>query len=109
MPSHQRISPHLHGRGNQILRMPAVAAAAGPRTFTRNLFYACRRLLPAIGKLRKGAIPRGLTTRGLTMSVLALDRTVADRAGGDSAAKAWLRALAATAPIAAQPGRTLAA
>src|ERR1700681_2255757 len=43
------------------------------------------------------------------MSVLALDQTVADRAGGDSAAKAWLRALAATAPIAAQPERTLPA
>src|SRR5260370_3657255 len=40
------------------------------------------------------------------MSVLALDRTAADRAGGDTAAKAWLRALAATAPIAAQPART---
>jgi fatty-acyl-CoA synthase len=43
------------------------------------------------------------------MSVLALDQTAADRAGGDTAAKAWLRALAATAPIAAQPERTLAA
>jgi acyl-CoA synthetase (AMP-forming)/AMP-acid ligase II len=43
------------------------------------------------------------------MSVLALDQVAADRAGGDTAAKAWLRALAATAPIAAQPERTLAA
>jgi fatty-acyl-CoA synthase len=41
------------------------------------------------------------------MSVLALDQTAPNREGGDSAAKAWLRALAATAPIAAQPRRTL--
>ena len=43
------------------------------------------------------------------MSVLELDRTAPKREGGDSAAKAWLRALAATAPIAAQPQRTLPA
>jgi fatty-acyl-CoA synthase len=43
------------------------------------------------------------------MSVPALDQAAADPAGGDTAAKAWLRALAATAPIAAQPERTLAA
>ena len=43
------------------------------------------------------------------MSMLALDQTAPQRAGGDSAAKAWLRALAATAPIAAQPRRTLPA
>jgi fatty-acyl-CoA synthase len=43
------------------------------------------------------------------MSVLALDQPPADREGGDSAAKAWLRALAATAPIGAQPQRTLPA
>ncbi|HWF96091.1 MAG TPA: long-chain-acyl-CoA synthetase [Xanthobacteraceae bacterium] len=41
------------------------------------------------------------------MSVLELDRTTPKREGGDSAAKAWLRALAATAPIAAHPQRTL--
>jgi fatty-acyl-CoA synthase len=41
------------------------------------------------------------------MSMLALDQTAPKREGGDSAAKAWLRALAATAPIAAQPQRTL--
>jgi fatty-acyl-CoA synthase len=60
--------------------------------------------LPSIGRLRKGSIPKGLT-----MSVLALDQPPADREGGSSAAKAWLRALAATAPIAAQPRRTLPA
>jgi fatty-acyl-CoA synthase len=38
-----------------------------------------------------------------------LDRTVPKSEGGDSAAKAWLRALAATAPIAAHPERTLPA
>jgi fatty-acyl-CoA synthase len=43
------------------------------------------------------------------MSVQALDRTVPGSEGGDSAAKAWLRALAATAPIAAHPQRTLPA
>jgi fatty-acyl-CoA synthase len=43
------------------------------------------------------------------MSVLALDQTAPKRAGGDSAAKAWLRALAATAPIASHPARTLPA
>jgi fatty-acyl-CoA synthase len=43
------------------------------------------------------------------MSALALEQPPADREGGSSAAKAWLRALAATAPIAAQPGHTLAA
>ncbi len=41
------------------------------------------------------------------MSVLALDQTAPKSAGGDSAAKAWLRALAATAPIASHPQRTL--
>jgi fatty-acyl-CoA synthase len=39
------------------------------------------------------------------MSVLALD--AGKSGGGDSAAKAWLRALAATAPIVANPQRTL--
>ncbi len=43
------------------------------------------------------------------MSMLALDQTASKREGGDSAAKAWLRALAATAPIAAHPQRTLPA
>src|SRR5258708_38231744 len=43
------------------------------------------------------------------MSVQALDRTAPGSEGGDSAAKAWLRALAATAPIAAHPQRTLPA
>jgi fatty-acyl-CoA synthase len=43
------------------------------------------------------------------MSVLELNRTAPKREGGDSAAKAWLRALAATAPIAAHPQRTLPA
>ncbi|HEY4403667.1 MAG TPA: long-chain-acyl-CoA synthetase [Xanthobacteraceae bacterium] len=43
------------------------------------------------------------------MSVLELDHTAPRPAGEDSAAKAWLRALAATAPIAAHPGRTLPA
>src|ERR1700722_5464105 len=43
------------------------------------------------------------------MSVLALDQSAPKREGGDSAAKAWLRALAATAPIAAHPERTLPA
>jgi fatty-acyl-CoA synthase len=43
------------------------------------------------------------------MSVLELDRTAPKPAGGDSAAKAWLRALAATAPIPAHPARTLPA
>ena len=43
------------------------------------------------------------------MSVLELERTAPKPEGGDSAAKAWLRALAATAPIAAHPGRTLPA
>jgi fatty-acyl-CoA synthase len=38
-----------------------------------------------------------------------VDRTVPKGDGGDSAAKAWLRALAATAPIAAHPQRTLPA
>jgi fatty-acyl-CoA synthase len=41
------------------------------------------------------------------MSVPALDQP--KREGGDSAAKAWLRALAATAPITAHPERTLPA
>ncbi len=41
------------------------------------------------------------------MSVLELERTTPAR--GDSAAKAWQRALAATAPIAAHPQRTLPA
>ncbi len=41
------------------------------------------------------------------MSVLELDRTTPKREGGNSAAKAWLRALTATAPIAAHPQRTL--
>ena len=39
------------------------------------------------------------------MSVLDFDRTVGERR--NSAAKAWLRALSATAPIAAHPQRTL--
>jgi fatty-acyl-CoA synthase len=39
------------------------------------------------------------------MSVLDFERTSRER--GDSAAKAWLRALSATAPIAAHPRRTL--
>jgi fatty-acyl-CoA synthase len=43
------------------------------------------------------------------MSVLELDRSAPRHGGGDSAAKAWLRALAATAPIAAHPQRTLPA
>jgi fatty-acyl-CoA synthase len=43
------------------------------------------------------------------MSLIELDRTARRREGGDSAAKAWLRALAATAPIAAHPQRTLPA
>src|SRR5258708_1622382 len=43
------------------------------------------------------------------MSVQALDRTVSGSEGGDSAAQAWLGALAATAPIAAHPQRTLPA
>jgi fatty-acyl-CoA synthase len=43
------------------------------------------------------------------MSVLALDPTPPKRDSGDSAAKAWLRALKATAPIAAHPERTLPA
>ena len=41
------------------------------------------------------------------MSMLALDQTASKREGGNSAAKAWLRALEATAPIAANPQRTL--
>ena len=41
------------------------------------------------------------------MNVLTLDRPKSE--SGDSAAKAWLRALAATAPIAAHPQRTLPA
>jgi non-ribosomal peptide synthetase component F len=39
--------------------------------------------------------------------MLALDLTGPKREGGDSAAKAWLRALAATAPIGAHPTRTI--
>jgi fatty-acyl-CoA synthase len=49
----------------------------------------------------------GTSGEGLAMSVLALDASKSE--GGDSAAKAWLRALAATAPIAAHPQRTLPA
>jgi fatty-acyl-CoA synthase len=60
--------------------------------------------LPWIGKPGKG-----LGERNWIMSVLALDRTAPNRQGGDSAAKAWLRALAATAPITAHPDRTLPA
>jgi fatty-acyl-CoA synthase len=55
-------------------------------------------------------LPRiGKPGKGLSMSVLELERTAPKPEGGDSAAKAWLRALAATAPIAAHPGRTLPA
>jgi fatty-acyl-CoA synthase len=43
------------------------------------------------------------------MSTLALDQTSPAREDGNSAAKAWLRALAATAPVAAHPTRTLPA
>jgi fatty-acyl-CoA synthase len=43
------------------------------------------------------------------MSVLPSDRTAPKGEGGDSAAQAWLRALAATAPITAHPRRTLPA
>jgi fatty-acyl-CoA synthase len=60
--------------------------------------------LPWLGKPGKG-----WCERVSTMSVLALDRTAPNREGGDSAAKAWLRALAATAPITAHPERTLPA
>jgi fatty-acyl-CoA synthase len=60
--------------------------------------------LPWIGKPGKG------WCEGVwIMNVLALDRTAPNREGGDSAAKAWLRALAATAPITAHPERTLPA
>jgi fatty-acyl-CoA synthase len=55
-------------------------------------------------------LPRiGKPGKGLSMSVLELERTAPKPEGGDSAAKAWLRALAATAAIAAHPGRTLPA
>jgi fatty-acyl-CoA synthase len=60
--------------------------------------------LPWIGKPGKG------WCEGVwIMNVLALDRTAPNHEGGDSAAKAWLRALAATAPITAHPERTLPA
>jgi fatty-acyl-CoA synthase len=53
--------------------------------------------------------PIGKDGKRTGMSVLALDRTAPGPDGGESAAKAWLRALAATAPIAAHPTRTLPA
>ena len=55
------------------------------------------------------ATDRQARQRRSRMSVLELERTAPRREGGDSAAKAWLRALAATAPIAAHPQRTLPA
>src|SRR5580693_527324 len=55
------------------------------------------------------ATHRQAPQRRKRMSLLELDRTAPGREGGDSAAKAWLRALAATAPIAAHPQRTLPA
>jgi fatty-acyl-CoA synthase len=60
--------------------------------------------LPRLGKPGKGWC-KGVSI----MNVLALERTAANREGGDSAAKAWLRALAATAPITTHPERTLPA
>jgi fatty-acyl-CoA synthase len=41
------------------------------------------------------------------MNVHAVERTAPGRPGGNSVNKAWLRALEATAPIAAHPNRTL--
>jgi fatty-acyl-CoA synthase len=55
------------------------------------------------------ATHRQARQRHKRMSLIELDRTAPRREGGDSAAKAWLRALAATAPIAAHPQRTLPA
>src|ERR1700686_4878995 len=95
MLAHQHKGRQLRGFGNQILSMPAAAWPAALRTFTTNLFHACNR----------SASP----AKASPMSVLALDRQAPKREGGDSAAKAWLRALAATAPIAAHPRRTLPA
>jgi fatty-acyl-CoA synthase len=51
--------------------------------------------------------PIGKPGTGMDMNVL--DRSALENESGDSAAKAWLRALAATAPIAAHPERTLPA
>src|SRR5580704_12647873 len=87
------------------LRKPNIehASCCVGRTL-QNIYEKPVSCLPSNGRHCKGSIPRGLT-----MSVLALNQMAADRAGGDTAAKAWLRALAATAPIAAQPERTLAA
>src|SRR5476649_2568809 len=94
MPRHQQIGWQLHGFGNQLLSMSAAAAPAFEIIYEKSV--SC---LPRIRKPGKG----------VPMSVLELDRTAPKPEGGDSAAKTWLRALAATAPIATNPARTLPA
>jgi hypothetical protein len=94
MLSHQKIGRQLHDLGNQILSTADPPASAAQK-HSRSVLHACHG-------------PTS-TAKAWAMSVLALDQTAPNREGGDSAAKAWLRALAATAPITAHPGRTLPA
>src|ERR1700681_3279404 len=94
MPSRQQFGRQLHEFASQMLSLPAPAKHVRGVCFVLTMDRQAR---------------QSLCEKVWTMNGLALDRTAPKRQGGDSVAKAWLRALAATAPIAAHPERTLPA